>query len=65
MCVELKSNETNENFTNNHTNEEHNGVDVDMDSEDEVTEVETDLNFQKIGGGSLIDHAPILHPSGK
>lgn len=65
MCVELKTNENNENLKNNHSYEEQDGVELDMDSEDEATEVTNDLNFQKLGGGSLIDHAPIVHPSGK
>lgn len=64
MCVELKPFENNENLTNNHTHEEQNGVDLDMDSEDEVIEADDDLKLKKIAGGSLVNHAPILHPSG-
>lgn len=63
MCVELKSLENNENLNDNNVYQEQNGIEIDMESEDEVVEVEDNLKIQKIAGGSLVTHAPILNPS--
>lgn len=65
MCIESKSLENGNHLSNNQVEEQHNGVDLDMEIEDDIETVEDNLKVRKLAGGSLISHAPILNPNEK